>query len=216
MAKSFLVIGLGRFGQSVALALTKAGHEVMAVDRMMENVEAIKDHVLHAAQCDTCEERVVAGLGVDEFDAVIICIGTDVRASVLSAVLCLEYGAKQVVAKAQDELHEKLLKKVGAHRVLQPEKEAGTRLAHSLVFDNVKEYLQLSDEVSISELQVPKAWVEKTLIELDVRRVFHVSVIAVRRNGQMISNLDASMHFEKDDTLVLIGKNRALNRLIRM
>lgn len=216
MAKSFLIIGLGRFGSAIATTLSKLGHEVMAVDCNMDYVEAISDQVLHAAQCDTADERAVAALGVDEFDAVVISIGTDIRASVLTTVLCLEYGAKLVVAKAQDELHEKLLKKVGAHRVLSPEHEAGVRLARSLVLDNVLDYLALSEDVSITEMLVPPKWIGQTLMELNVRRVYGVSVIGVRRNDKLISNLDANFRLQTNDLLVFLGENKALDAVAKV
>lgn len=216
MAKSFLVIGLGRFGSAIAATLSKLGHEVMAVDCNMDYVNAISEHVLHAAQCDTTDERAIAALGVSEFDAVVISIGTDIRASVLTTVLCLEHGAKLVVAKAQDELHEKLLKKVGAHRVLSPEHDAGVRLARSLVMDNVLDYLSLSEDVSITEMIVPLKWVGQTLMELNVRRIYGVSVIAVRRGEKLLSNLDANFRLKPDDLLVFLGENKALDAVAKV
>ena len=156
MSKSFLIIGLGRFGQSTARMLTTLGHEVLAVDKRADRVSAMKDSVMHAVQADTTDERAIAQLGIRNFDCVVICIGDDIRASVLATVLCREMGAKKIVAKAQDDLHQKLLIKTGADRVVQPEHDGGIRLARSLVAEGVLDSLDLSEEYSINEVEIPK------------------------------------------------------------
>ena len=216
MAKSFLVIGLGRFGNTVAATLSGMRNEVMAVDQSMENVENIKGIVLNAAQCDTTDEHAIEALGVNEFDAVIICIGSDIRASVMTTLLCLEHGAKFVIAKAQDELHAKLLKKVGAHKVVHPEKDAGIRLARSLSAENMVDFLSLSDTFGITEQRIPQKWIGKSLLDVNVRQKFDVSVIAIRRGGHMVANPKSDTRFEEDDTLLLIGENEALTRVARI
>ena len=216
MAKSFLVIGLGQFGSATAIALAEQGHQVLAADINMELVSAIKDRVMNAVQCDTTDEKVIEALGVANFDAVVVAAGTDIRTSVLTTVLLSEHGAKYIVAKAQDSIHEKLLYKVGAHKVVQPEQNAGIRLARSLSTRSVVDYLQLSEDCSISELYVPPVWADKTLLEADVRKNYGVSVIAIRRKDRVLSYLPADTRFEKDDTLVIIGSNEALSRVAKL
>ncbi|MDO4543109.1 MAG: TrkA family potassium uptake protein [Clostridia bacterium] len=216
MAKSFLVVGLGRFGSATALTLAELGHEVMAVDRQMTFVNAIKDKVLNVAQCDMTNEAVVKGIGVDEFDAVIIAMGSDIRASVLATVLCAEHGAKQLICKAQDDLHAKLLEKVGATKVVQPEQAAGVRLANSLVMESVLDYLNLSEHHSINEMKVPKLWVGKTLGGLDVRKNYGVSVFAIRRNDEIIISLAADTEFCDGDVIVLVGENKLLSKVAKL
>lgn len=213
MSKSFLVIGLGRFGTSTARMLTTLGHEVMAVDKRADRVNAIKDNVLHVVQADTTDERMVSQLGVRNFDAVVICVGGDVRSSVLTTVLCREMGAKKIVSKAQDDLHQKLLIKTGADRVVQPEHDGGIRLARSLVAEGVLDSLDLSEEYSISEIQVPKSWVGKSLVGLNVRSTFGVSIIAIRRDGNVTVNIDPGELFHDHDSIYVLGDNASIEKL---
>ena len=201
MSKSFLIIGLGRFGQSTARMLTTLGHEVLAVDKRADRVSAVKDSVLHAVQADTTDERAIAQLGIRNFDCVVICIGDDIRASVLATVLCREMGAKKIVAKAQDDLHQKLLIKTGADRVVQPEHDGGIRLA-----------LDLSEEYSIHEVVVPKDWVNRSLAQVDVRNRYGVSIIALRRDGRVTVNINPNDPFHNDDSIYLLGDDASLDR----
>lgn len=213
MSKSFLIIGLGRFGQSTARMLTMLGHEVLAVDKRADRVSAIKDSVMHAVQADTTDERAVAQLGIRNFDCVVICIGDDIRASVLATVLCREMGAKKIVAKAQDDLHQKLLIKTGADRVVQPEHDGGIRLARSLVAEGVLDSLDLSEEYSINEVEIPRDWIGRSLAQIDVRNRYGVSVIALRREGHVSVNIDPGEPFQKNDSIYLLGDDKSLERI---
>lgn len=213
MAKSFLVVGLGKFGSAVARKLAYLGHEVMAVDRSMPNINAIKDEVMNVAQCDMTNEAVVKSLGIADFDAVIIGMGSDIRASVLATVLCSEHGAKKLICKAQDDLQTKLLLKVGATKVVRPEQVAGERLANSLVMESVLDYLNLSEHHSINEMRVPQPWIGKTLGGINVRKNYDVSVMAIRRNNEIIISLGADTEFLADDILVMIGENKLLSKV---
>ncbi len=213
MSKSFLIIGLGRFGQSTARMLTTLGHEVVAVDKRADRVSLVKDNVMRAIQADTTDERAVAQLGTRNFDAIVICIGDDIRASVLTTVLCREMGARKIVAKAQDDLHQKLLIKTGADRVVQPEHDGGIRLARSLVAENVLDSLDLSDEYSINEVEIPKEWIGRSLAQIDVRNRYGVSIIAVRRDGHVSVNIDPSEPFHKEDSIYLLGDDKSLERI---
>ncbi len=213
MKKSFLVVGLGRFGMSTARMLTALGHEVLAVDQNAELVAAIKDDVLHAVQADATDERVIRSLGVRNFDAVAICIGDDIRASILATVLCREAGAKKIIAKAQDDLHQKLLLKTGADRAVQPEHDGGVRLARTLADEGVLDSLDLSEEYSINEIAVPKAWASHSLAELNVRKRFGVSVLAIRRDGHIIINIDPETPFRAGDSIYVLGENRDLEKI---
>ncbi len=213
MSKSFMIIGLGRFGTSTARMLTMLGHEVMAVDKRGDSVNAIKDFVLRAVQADTTDERVVQQLGVSNFDSVLICIGDDIRSSVLTTVLCRENGAKHIIAKAQDDLHQKLLVKTGADRVLQPEHDSGIRLARSLSVEGVIDTLDLSEEYSINEIVVPRTWIGKTLAGMNLRVRDNISVIAMRRGGQASVNIDPNLPFAEGDTVYIVGSNRSMEKL---
>ena len=211
--RSFMVIGLGRFGTSTAVMLTTLGHEVLAVDKRADRVNAIKDAVLHAIQADTTDERAVAQLGVSNFDCVVICIGDDIRASVLTTVLCKEMGAKRIIAKAQDDLHQKLLIKTGADRVVQPEHDGGIRLARSLVAEGVIDSLDLSGDYSINEIRAPDDWVGKSLMQIDVRKRYGLSVVAVRRGGHMSVNMAPDVPFLPGDTIFVLGSDRDLRKI---
>lgn len=213
--KSFLVIGIGRFGASTACTLARMGHEVLAVDHREERVNAVKDEVLHAVVADTTDERVLASLGISNFDCVLICVGDDLRSSILSTVLCRELGAKRIVAKAQDALHAKLLLKTGADQVVQPEHDGGVRLARSIVSENIVDSLDLSEGYSLQEIHVPKHWLGESLVGLNVRVNYGVSVIAIRREGRLLVNMDARAPLLPDDTLLIIGDNKDLERLGR-
>ena len=213
MSKSFLIIGLGRFGQSTARMLTTLGHEVLAVDKRADRVSMVKDNVMRAIQADTTDERAVAQLGIRNFDCIVICIGDDIRASVLATVLCREMGAHKIVAKAQDDLHQKLLIKTGADRVVQPEHDGGIRLARSLVAEGVLDSLDLSDEYSINEVEIPKDWIGRSLAQIDVRNRYGVSIIAIRRDGHVSVNIDPSEPFHKEDSIYLLGDDKSLERI---
>lgn len=212
-AKTFAVIGLGRFGTSVAQTLCALGHEVLAVDRDENRVAAVADSVTHAMVADTTDERALKRIGIRNFDCVILSVGDDIRASILSTVLMKEQGAPYVIAKASDALHAKLLEKTGADKVVLPEYEAGIRLARSLVSGSIIDYLDLSDKYSITETRIPEKWAGKTLIDLNVRRNYDVSVIAIRRGEEILVTLDPKAPLQRGDVLVMIGTNAGLSRI---
>ena len=212
-AKSFAVIGIGRFGASVAQTLCTLGHEVLAIDRDETRIAAIADLVTHAVVADTTDERALKRIGVRNFDCIIISVGDDIRTSILTSVLVKEQGAQYVIAKASDRLHARLLEKTGADKVVLPEHEAGVRLARSLVSGSIIDYLDLSDEYSINETLIPTPWVGKTLVELNVRNRFGVSVIAIRRGEDILVTLDPKAPLHAGDVLVMIGSNESLTRI---
>ena len=211
--KSFIVIGMGRFGANTARKLTEMGHEVLAVDKSAARIGVIKDDVLRAIQADATDERVIAQLGVRNFDGVIVSIGDDVRSSILATVLCREAGARRIVAKAQDDLHEKLLLKTGADRVVQPERDAGVRLARSMAADGVLDSFGLSDKYGINEMLEPEGWVGKSLMDLNLRKKHGLSVIALRREGEVEVNIDPAMQFVSGDLVYALGTLETLERL---
>ena len=213
MSKSFAVIGIGRFGTSVALTLSLMGHEVLAVDTSAAAIDSIADRVTHAIVADATDERVLRRIGIAEFDAVVISVAADIRASILTAMLSKELGAKRVVAKAADDLHAKLLIKAGADQVVQPERDSGVRLARSIAVDSVLDYFALTDDVSINELRLPYSWAGKSLVQLGIRTRYGVSVIAIKRGEKMIVALDPNSALEQGDVLVLLGSNHELEKL---
>ncbi len=213
MQKNILVIGLGRFGISTAKTLYRLGHDVMAVDKRGDRVNAIKDKVTHAVQADTTDENVVQQLGVSNFDCVVICIGDDIRSSTLATVLCREMGAKRIVCKAQDDLHKLLLLKTGADSVVMPELDGGARLARSLSAQGVLDSLDLSEEYSLNEILVPESWVGKSLVGLNARNKYGMTIVAIRRNDSVQVNIDPNLPFLPGDTLYAIGSNQDFEKL---
>ena len=213
MKKSILVLGLGRFGMTLATTLCQMGQDVMAVDMDSTRVDMAKDRVTQAVQANISEERTISQLGVRNFDCVAVCVGNDIQASVLAVVMCKEYGAKQVICKASDQLHEKLLYKTGADKVFQPERESALRLARALASRSVLDYIDLSEEYSISEIRLPGSWAGKTLAQVNVRAVYGLSVIALRRNQQIVITLDPHAPLFAGDELIVIGTNRDIAKL---
>lgn len=211
--KSFAVIGVGRFGGSLALTLTKMGYDVLAIDCDEECISNIADHVTHALVADASEERTLRQLGVSNFDCIIIAMADDLRASILTTVLCKELGAKRVIAKAYDDLHAKLLIKTGADKIIMPERETGVRLAHALVSDSVLDYIELSPDYSITEIRVPRHWIHKTILQNNVRARYRVSIIAIRRDNKVDVSIDADFMLKEGDVLVMIGSNENLKRI---
>ena len=211
--KQYLVLGLGRFGASVAESLCSLGHEVLAVDADEGLVEDVAPHVTQAIAADATNEEVLASLEPAAFDAAIVSIGGNVRDSILIAVLLREMGAKSVIAKAADELHAKVLRKVGVDRVVFPERDMGQRLARSLATQNFLDMMELSDEYQMVEVLAPDKWHGRTLLEVNVRRHYGVSVIAIRRAEQFIASPGAEERFQAGDILLVLGTRAQLDAL---
>ena len=214
--KSYVVIGLGRFGSEVARQLCALGCEVLAIDRNSDFVQHIANDVTHAVVGDARDKDVLKALGVGELDCGIVAIGDDLSASVLATMNLKELGVKHVVCKAHDETHRKVLQKLGADRVVIPEQENARRLAHSLSTPNVLDYIELSDEFSIVEVPVPQSWHGKNLKELNIRAKLGVNILAVRRNGEFIVSPRADFIFTAGDIVVVLGDSAALKKVRRL
>ena len=212
-AKQFLVFGLGRFGKSLARTLCEMGQEVLAIDSDEEIVSDIAPFVTQAMQLDATDEEVLKTLGVNNFDAAIVSIGQDMQASILVCVLLKELGVPYVIAKANDELHAKVLRKIGADRVVFPERDMGARLASSILAPNVLDLMNLSDDYQIIEIRVPEKWVGQSLIGLNVRRHYGVNILAIHRQGRFLASPAPDMPFEMDDILLVMGKKDDIERL---
>jgi len=213
--KQFLIIGLGRFGASVAVNLCKLGHEVLAVDSDENMVNAVSPYVTQAIVADATDEAVLHSLGPQNFDVAVVSIGQNVRDSILIAVLCKEMGVPYLLGKATDELHAKVLRKVGVDRVVFPERDMGQRVAKSLVTPNFLDMIELSDEYQMVEMTTPEAWTGRTLVDINVRRNYGVSVIALRRGEEFIASPGAEERLLADDILLLLGRQRDLDNLER-
>jgi len=209
----FAVIGLGRFGSSVARTLSRMGYEVLAVDADADKVNDITDEVTYAVQVDAMEEEALKSLGLRNFDVVVVAIGQEIKASILITVMLKEMGVRKIVAKANDELHGKVLQKVGADVVVFPERDMGVRVAHALVSRNIIDQIHLSPDYSIVEVEVPARFISKSLGESALRQKYGVTVLAVRRGEDIIISPGAGQVLEEGDVLVAIGRDDRLKQL---
>lgn len=203
--KSFVVIGLGLFGSSVARQLCALGAEVLAIDTDSELVQQISGDVTTAAVADARDQEVLRALGAHECDCAVIAIGDDLAGSVLATMNLKELGIPEIICKAHDETHRKVLEKLGADKVVIPEKEVADKLARSLTSHNVLDFIELSNDYGIVELPVPKAWVGRSLKELNIRAKVGVNIIAVERNEKITVSPRAEFELAKNDILVVLG-----------
>ncbi|WKV08500.1 TrkA family potassium uptake protein [Thermoanaerobacterium sp. CMT5567-10] len=211
--KQFVVIGLGRFGSSVATTLYSLGCDVLAIDSSEERVQRISDSVTRAVQADATDEKVLRSLGVRNFDVAIIGTGTDIQTSLMVTLMVKELGVKTVVAKALNELHAKVLLKIGADRVIFPEKEAGIKLAHSLTSSNILDFIELSPEYNIVEIMALRDWIGKSLNELKLRQRFGLNIIAIKRENNIKITPSADDIIMEGDNLFVIASIDSINKL---
>lgn len=211
--KQVAVIGLGRFGSSVARTLAESGCEVLAVDADEARVKAVADEVTDAVRANALDEEALRALGLRNFEVVVVAIGHEVEASILVTVLLKEMGIPKIVAKAQDELHGRVLQKVGADMVVFPERDMGVRLAHTLISRNVIDEIQLSTDYSILEMVVPHRFLGRNLKELELRQRFGLTILAIRREDRIIVSPDAEQTLEEGDILVALGQPDKLEEL---
>lgn len=214
--KQIAVIGLGRFGSSVAQVLHNHGHEVLGIDTNQDLVDYHAAELTHAVACDCTDEEELRALGLRNFDVVVVAIGHDVQASVLCTVILKEMGVPTVVAKAANELHGRTLSKVGADKVIYPERDMGARLAHTLLTGSETDYIELSAEYTIMELSAPAKLVGKTLREANLRARFGISIMAIKSGEQINAAPLATDEIKHGDVLVLLGSNEGVKQLERM
>ena len=214
--KSYIVIGLGRFGSEAARRLCQLGCEVLAVDTSSEHVQAVSNDVTHAVVADGRDQGVLRALGAGNFDCAIVAIGGSLADSVLTTMNLKELGVSKVVCKAHDETHRQVLKKLGADQIVIPEQEQAYRLARSLSSQNVLDYIELSEEYGILEVPAPKSWIGKTILELNVRAKLGVNIIAVK--NEQTTNVSPSAHYQilSGDVMVVLGDNKALEAVQKL
>ncbi|CAG9619889.1 potassium channel family protein [Sutcliffiella rhizosphaerae] len=210
--KEFAVIGLGRFGGSMVKALSDEGVEVLAIDNDVEKVNQFAHIASHAVVGDTTDEAVLKSLGIRNFDHVIVAIGDNIQASILTTLILKELGVKKVTVKATNDYHEKVLKKIGADQVVHPERDMGRRIAHNIVSNNVLDYLELSDEHSIVEIVASRRLDGFTLIDLDIRAKYGINIVAIKRGREIIVSPQATDVILKGDILIVIGADKDINR----
>jgi trk system potassium uptake protein len=222
MKKNFAVIGLGRFGFSVAKTLAKYGSEVIAIDNHEERVKKVSDFVTFAVQLDAMDEKALRSVGVQNVDTAIVSIGENIEASILVVMILKEMGIKNVIAKAVTTLHGKVLENLGVKRIIYPERDMAIRVAHSLIRPKVLEQLELSEEYSIVELSTPADLIGKNINESQLRSKYGVNLIAIKRKvttekgtikeAWNVNPLPTDT-MQEADILVLIGLNDDLDKL---
>lgn len=211
--KQFAVIGMGRFGLSVASALSGMGFDVLAVDSDEQRTQEVSNIVTHAVSADSTEEEALRALGIRNFDVVVVAIGEDIQASILTTLILKDIGGPLIVVKAQNDLHGKVLQKIGADKVIFPERDMGLRVAHHLTSPNVLDYIELSDEYSIVELKATKSMLGQNLKELNIRAKFGCNVMAIKQGTKMNISPSASDRLVDGDVLVIVGEKKDLTKL---
>ena len=211
--KSFAVIGLGLFGSSVARQLCALGAEVLAIDTNSDLVQQVSGDVTTAAVADARDLEVLRALGAQECDCAVVAIGDDLAVSVLATMNLKELGIPQIICKAHDETHRKVLEKLGADKVVIPEKEVADKLARSLTSHNVLDFIELSNDYGIVEINTLKEWIGKSLKELDVRARLGVNIIAIERNDKVSVSPRAEFELAKNDILVVLGDYDSLTMM---
>ena len=216
MKKQVVVVGLGRFGSSVATSLYNLGHDVLAMDKDEAKVQNMMGHATHALTGNATDEHVFRELGIPDYDVAIVAIGSDMVSSVMASVLLKTMGVPYIVARAHDELHGNTLERIGVDRVVHAESEMGVRLAHTLFNPNVKEYLELTPNFGISKILVPNRYDEMSLKELGFsspRDKYGLAVLAIRRGKEITLNPDGDDRLRAGDELVLAGRDDLLDSL---
>ncbi|MBA5851054.1 TrkA family potassium uptake protein [Clostridium sp. cel8] len=211
--KQYLVVGLGRFGRAIASTLYELGNDVLAVDSNEDNVQEISPYVTQAIQTDATEEENLLALGVNNFDVAIIGIGVDIQSSVIVTLLLKEMGVKYVLVKANSELHAKILYKIGADKVVFPEKDTAIRVAHNLVSNNILDFIRLSPEYRVAEILCIDKWEQKDLKELDMRAKYGINIIAIKREDDIKISPTSDFKLLKNDIIVAIGKQKDIEKL---
>ncbi|WP_340372237.1 TrkA family potassium uptake protein [Peribacillus sp. FSL E2-0218] len=208
--RQYAVIGLGRFGTSVAHRLYTAGQEVLGIDINEESVENAELSVTHAVIADTTEAETLKSIGIRNFDCVIVAIGNDMQSSILTTLLLKELGVKKVIAKALNKNHGQVLSKIGADWVIYPERDMGERVANQLLSPNMLNYIELSKEYNIEEIILPMSMKGKSLRELDLRATYNISVIAIVSNGEIIIAPSPDQDIHEKDMLLVVGNKEDL------
>lgn len=211
--RQFAVIGLGRFGMSVAMTLAQAGYEVVAIDIDEDRVQEVSDYVTYALRADVTEAGVLEKIGLRNVDAAVIGIAEDLGTSVMAVIRAKEAGASYIMAKASDPLYGDVLKKIGADEIIYPERSMGTRVAKKIISGSFLDLYELSKNISLVEITVPEAWMGKNLVQLDLRKK-GINVIGLMQGEKVQVNLDPVMKLPAGATLIIVAENKILSDIV--
>ena len=206
MMKTVLLVGLGRFGKHIAMKLNELHHQVMAVDKCEERVEALLPYVTNAQIGDSTNEEFLKSLGVRNFDLCIVTIGSDFQSSLETTSLLKELGAKLVVSRASRDIHAKFLLRNGADEVLYPERQLASWAAIRYTADHITDYVEIDEDYGIFEVEVPMNWYEKSIRELDIRNRYNVNILGIKRDGKISMNIAPDTQLQQEDTIMVLGK----------
>ena len=212
MGKSIAVLGIGRFGKKLALSLSDMGAEVMVVDASTEVLEKMSPFVTYAIEADLKDVEALKGIGLEGMDAVVVAMGSDLTASIMSIMAAKEIGVPYVLAKAADARMGSVLEKVGADKVIYPEEETGLRTARKLMSDSFLEFFEIDDKICILEMAPKKEWVGKNLIDLNIREKYRANVVAIREGGELKSFVDPKEPLKEDNELLVLVNKEDLKR----
>lgn len=211
--KQYAVIGMGRFGSSVAHALGEMGYDVLAIDSNEQRTQEVVEMVTHAVTTDSTDEEALRALGIRNFDVVVVAIGEDIQASILTTLILKDMGVPVLIVKARNELHGKVLQKIGADKVVYPERDMGLRIAHHLISPNILDYIELSKDYSIFEMRASEAMLGKNLKELNIRVRYGCNVMGIRSGQEMNISPNPDERLMAGDVLIIVGHNDHLNKL---
>lgn len=205
----FFVAGLGRFGKSVAITLEKMGYDVMAMDIDEDVVQDLSDSLGYVVCADCSDEKNLTSIGAGNADVAVVAVG-DLSASLMTTLILKEIGVKKIVVKALDLLHGKMLQKIGADKIIYSENEMGIRVAHNLISPGIVDYIEMENNITILSIHVPEEWVGKSLIDIDVRRKYNITVVAIKREENMFVNPRPDMQMKDKDMLVILGDSESV------
>ena len=211
--KSFAVIGLGVFGMSVAKTLAEANYDVMVIDKNEENIQEVEALVTYAVKADVCEPGILESLGIQNVDVVIVAISENMEASITATMQAKDLGVSFVMAKALNQLHGRILEKIGADEVIYPEKSMGVRVARNLMSSGFLDIFELSSDFSMAEFKVPQSWVGKNLISLKIREKYKINIIGIKVGDEVTVDLNPEAPLPAEAALIAVGKNRDLNKV---
>ncbi len=210
--KSFVIIGCGRFGASVARTLYGLGNEVMVIDSSEDVIREIAEETTYAVCADAMDKKVLDDLGLSNFDVAVIAIGSDIQASIMATLVVKELGIKKVITKAQSEIHKKVLDKIGADKVVFPERDMGIRVAHNLTSTNILDFIEVSPDYNIIELRALKEWEDKTLAQLELSNKYKINVMAIKGREKILVSPNGGDIIKKRDILVVIGNTEDIKK----
>lgn len=213
MVKSFVIFGLGRLGSTVAKTLYNMHNDVLAVDINPERVKYVSENVTTAIEADLMDEDVFDDMGLGNFDCAVIAIGSSLDSAIMATIACVEAGVPLIVAKAPTKRYGHILKRLGAHKIIYPEIDMGMRLAKQLTDNGITDYFELSDDYGIIEYEVSENWIGKSIRDLQLRRDFHVNVIAIRRAKDLIVRRVGEEELQRNDIIIFFGSDDDLKQL---